>query len=75
MTGTPRYAQGWRRWLAQKCLEVDIKPEVIDFYQGRAPRTVLLNHYVNLQTFADRNYGMLTEKIKRVLMPPDSANG
>jgi len=54
-----------RKWFAQKCLEVDIKPEVVDFYQGRAPRTVLLNHYVNLQTFADADYSKVMAKIKK----------
>ena len=56
-----------RKWFAQKCLEVEVKPEVIDFYQGRAPRTVLLNHYVNLQTFADVNYGKVVARINEVV--------
>ena len=57
-----------RKWFAQKCLEADIKPEIINFYQGRAPRTVLLNHYVNLQVFADADYGKVMARIREVLM-------
>jgi intergrase/recombinase len=56
-----------RKWFAQKCLEADIKPEVVDFFQGRAPRTVLLNHYINLQTFANRDYDWVMVRIKEAI--------
>jgi len=53
-----------RKWFAQKCLEAGIKAEIVDFYQGRSQHSVLYNHYVNLQTFADSEYGKAVAKIR-----------
>ena len=56
-----------RKYFAQKCLEAGIKSEVIDFYQGRSPRSILFRHYANLQVFADADYGKVSARIREVL--------
>jgi len=56
-----------RKWFAQKCVEADIKSEIIDFYQGRSQRSILYNHYVNLQTFADRDYDKVMARIMEAI--------
>ena len=56
-----------RKWFAQKCLEVGVKSETVDFYQGRSQRSVLFRHYTNLQVFADADYGKVMARIKEAL--------
>ena len=49
----PKY---FRKFLAQKMFQLGIDPLVIDFIQGRTPRSTLARHYLNLSYLADRQY-------------------
>ncbi|BBC20951.1 integrase [Aeropyrum globular virus 1] len=49
----PKYI---RKFVATKMAELGVPFEVIDFIQGRTPRSVLLQHYAQLLGVADREY-------------------
>ena len=64
-----RYAHRWdlirpkyiRKFVAQKMYELGIDPLIIDFIQGRVPRSVLARQYLNLSYLADKQYGKYAE--------------
>ena len=59
----PKYI---RKFVATKMAELDIPPHIIDFYQGRAPRSVLLQHYAQLLGLADRHYATYARWLREV---------
>jgi len=44
-----------------------VSAEIIDFIQGRAPRSVLERHYLNLTVLADEAYSRVLPDLKKVL--------
>jgi len=54
----PKYV---RKFVATKMFELDIPAEVIDFIQGRTPRSILAQHYLNLLPKAVREYAKYAE--------------
>jgi intergrase/recombinase len=44
-----------------------IPAEVIDFIQGRTPRSVLTKHYLNLYTLALQHYPKYMEALKQII--------
>ncbi|MHA1632619.1 MAG: integrase [Candidatus Freyarchaeota archaeon] len=61
---TPRYV---RKFVATKMYELDIPAEVIDFIQGRTPRSVLTQHYLNLLLKATREYSKYADWLRNFL--------
>jgi intergrase/recombinase len=59
----PKYV---RKFVATKMAELEIPPHVIDFIQGRAPRSVLEQHYAQLLGLADRHYATYAAWLRRV---------
>ena len=55
-----------RKFVATKMAELGIQFEVIDFIQGRVPRSTLLQHYAQLLGVADREYARYAEWLRRV---------
>ena len=55
-----------RKFVATKMAELGIPFEVIDFIQGRAPRSVLLQHYAQLLGLADREYTRYADWLRGV---------
>ena len=55
-----------RKFVATKMAELGIPFEVIDFIQGRAPRTVLLQHYAQLLGLADKHYSVYARWLRQV---------
>ncbi|MEB2836044.1 MAG: integrase [Desulfurococcales archaeon] len=55
-----------RKFVATKMAELGVPFEVIDFIQGRAPRSVLLQHYAQLLGVADREYARYAAWLRRV---------
>ena len=55
-----------RKFVATKMAELGIPFEVIDFIQGRAPRTVLLQHYAQLLGLADKHYATYAAWLRQV---------
>jgi len=49
----PKYV---RKWVATKMLSLGIPSEIVDYIQGRTPRSILTKHYLNLYTLALQNY-------------------
>ncbi len=49
----PKYI---RKFFATKMFELGVSAEVIDFIQGRTPRSILARHYLNLLPQAVENY-------------------
>ena len=60
---TPKYI---RKFVATKMAELGISPHVIDFIQGRAPRSTLLQHYAQLLGVAGREYREYAEWLRSV---------
>ena len=56
-----------RKWFTTFLARHGVSAEVIDFIQGRAPRSVLERHYLNLTVLADEAYSRVVDKIKEVL--------
>ena len=53
-----------RKWVATKMASLGIPTEIIDFIQGRTPRTILSKHYLNLYALAQQHYPKYAEKLK-----------
>ncbi len=49
----PKYI---RKWVATRMASLGIPSEVIDFMQGRTPRSILSKHYLNLYALALQQY-------------------
>jgi len=56
-----------RKWFSNFMAQKRIPMEVIDFIQGRAPRSVLERHYLNLTVLADEAYSRVLPELKKVL--------
>ncbi|MCD6563112.1 MAG: hypothetical protein J7K23_04235 [Thermoproteales archaeon] len=56
-----------RKFFATKCFELGISAEVIDFIQGRTPRSILVQHYLNLLPTAVREYRKYSNWLKQFL--------
>ena len=54
----PKYL---RKFMATKMFELGVPSEVIDFIQGRVPRSILARHYLKLQTIAVKEYRKYAE--------------
>ncbi|MEB3861455.1 MAG: hypothetical protein GSR84_04455 [Desulfurococcales archaeon] len=59
----PKYV---RKFVATKMAELGVPPHIIDFYQGRSPRSVLLQHYAQLLGAADKEYARYAEWLRSV---------
>ncbi len=59
----PKYL---RKFVATKMAELDIPPHIIDFIQGRSPRTVLEQSYAQLLGAADKHYPRYAEWLRGV---------
>jgi intergrase/recombinase len=60
----PKYV---RKWVATKMASLGIPAEVIDFIQGRTPKSVLTKHYLNLFTLALQHYPKYMEHLRQYL--------
>ncbi len=56
-----------RKWFTTFLARHGVSAEVIDFIQGRAPRSVLERHYLNLTVLADEAYSSIVEDLEKVL--------
>ncbi|NJE47310.1 integrase [Thermococcus sp. GR7] len=56
-----------RKWFSGFLARQGVPLEVIDYIQGRAPRTVIERHYLNLELLADEWYSAVVDDLKRVL--------
>ncbi|RLF79031.1 integrase [Thermococci archaeon] len=56
-----------RKWFSNFMAQRKVPTEVIDFIQGRSPRTVLERHYLNLTVLADEAYSHIIEILKKVV--------
>ncbi len=56
-----------RKWFSNFMAQKRISMEVIDFIQGRAPRSVLERHYLNLTVLADEAYSRVVDDLRKVL--------
>jgi len=50
-----------RKFVATKMLELGIPSEVVDFFQGRTPSSILSKHYLDLLTLAKKEYKKYAE--------------
>ena len=60
-------ASAVRKWFSGFLARQGVPIEVIDFIQGRAPRTVIERHYLNLEMLADEWYPEVVDELKKVL--------
>ena len=60
---SPKYI---RKFVATKMAELDIPPHIIDFIEGRAAKSTLLQHYAQLLGQADRWYSHYARWLKEV---------
>ena len=60
----PKYV---RKWVATKMLSIGIPSEIVDFIQGRTPRSILTKHYLNLYTLALQHYPKYIETLKQII--------
>lgn len=60
----PKYV---RKFFATKCFELGLPAEIIDFLQGRTPRSILTQHYLNLLPRAVEEYRKYAEWLKGFL--------
>jgi len=56
-----------RKWVASKMFSLEIPESVIDFIQGRTPRSILLKHYVSLYTISIKYYKKYAKYLKKFL--------
>lgn len=56
-----------RKWFSTFLAQRKVSMEVIDFIQGRAPRSVLERHYLNLTVLADEAYAKVVDDLRKVL--------
>ena len=54
----PKYI---RKFVATKCLELNIPSEVVDFIEGRTPTQILTKHYLDLLTLTKKYYPKYAE--------------
>ena len=59
----PKYV---RKFVATQMVTLGIPPHVVDFYQGRSPRSVLMQHYAQLLGVADREYARYAQWLRQV---------
>ncbi|AZG03799.1 hypothetical protein [Sulfolobus spindle-shaped virus] len=55
-----------RKFTATKMLELGIPSEVVDFFQGRTPSSILSKHYLDLLTLAKKEYKKYAEWLSKV---------
>ena len=60
----PKYV---RKFVATKMFELNVSAEIIDFIQGRVPRSILAQHYLNLLPRAVRDYQTYAEWLTEFL--------
>ncbi|WP_248547238.1 integrase [Metallosphaera sedula] len=60
----PKYI---RKFVATSMISLGIPSEVVDFYQGRVPRSVLSTNYLNLFVLAKKYYPLYAEWLKQTL--------
>ena len=60
-------ASAVRKWFSGFLARQGVPLEVIDYIQGRAPRTVIERHYLNLELLADEWYSAVVDELKKVL--------
>ncbi len=58
-----------RKFVATKMLELGIPSEVVDFFQGRTPSSILSKHYLDLLTLAKKEYKKYIEWLKNIYIP------
>ena len=63
----PAQPNAVRKWFTTFLARHGVSAEIIDFIQGRAPRTVLERHYLNLTVLADESYSKVVDDLKKVL--------
>ncbi len=56
-----------RKWFSNFMAQNKVPMEVIDFIQGRSPRSVLERHYLNMTVLADEAYSGVVDELKKVL--------
>ena len=56
-----------RKWVASKMFELEIPESIIDFIQGRTPRSVLLRHYIGLFSISIKYYKKYAKYLKNFL--------
>ena len=56
-----------RKWVATKMISLEIPESVVDFIQGRTPRSILLKHYVSLYTISIKQYKKYALWLKKFL--------
>ncbi len=56
-----------RKWFSTFLARQGVSAEIIDFIQGRAPRSVLERHYLNMTVLADEAYSRVVDELKKVL--------
>jgi len=57
-----------RKFVAAKMFELGVPAEVVDFIQGRVPRTILARHYLNILPKAVQHYKRYAKWIKEELL-------
>ena len=57
----PKYI---RKWVATKMVSLGIPLEIVNFIQGRVPRTILERHYLNLYALALKHYPKYAEWLR-----------
>jgi intergrase/recombinase len=62
----PKYI---RKFVATKCLELNIPSEVVDFIEGRTPTQILTKHYLDLLTLTKKYYPKYTEWLSKIGVP------
>ncbi len=60
----PKYV---RKFVATKMASLEIPMEIVNFIQGRVPRTILERHYLNLYALALRYYPKYAEWLRKSL--------
>ena len=56
-----------RKFVATKMFELGLSAEIIDFIQGRTPRSILIRHYLNLLPTATKEYKKYATWLKEFL--------
>ena len=56
-----------RKWVASKMFQLEIPESVVDFIQGRTPRSILLKHYVSLFSISIKYYKKYASWLKDFL--------
>ncbi|MFA4719898.1 integrase [Pyrococcus kukulkanii] len=56
-----------RKWFSTFLARHKVPVEIIDFIQGRAQRSIIERHYLNLTVLADEAYSRVVDSLKKVL--------